>query len=47
MTVNRTNKTISATVTLTADVVTALNGAFGLTLTGTPVLGTIVSTPTS
>ncbi len=46
VTVNGSNKSISAAATLTPDAVSALNKAFGTTLAGNAALGTLVVTPT-
>ena len=46
VTINATDKSISATVTLTDAAIKALNAAYGTTLTGTVVLGTVVIAPT-
>jgi hypothetical protein len=46
VTVTGSSKSISATATLTPDAVSALNKAFGTTLTSRAALGTLVITPT-
>lgn len=46
VTLNATNKQISATATLTSTAVQALNATFGTNLTGTVPLGTVLIAPT-
>jgi hypothetical protein len=46
VTINSTNKQISATVTLTTEAINAVNAAYGTTFSGSVVLGTVVIAPT-